>query len=222
MTQMVCFDVESTGINVFEDRVVTAFVGVFDTDTGTFGESLEFLVNPGIPIPEEASAVHGITDEVAATGMEPKEFLELLFDFLHKHADLPLVAMNANYDLSLINSELERYGFTAYDWNKRQIIDPLVIDRGNDRYRRGSRKLVNLAEHYGVPYDADSAHDAAYDCYLAGSVAGKLIEKYGLPTNEQQAEWHESWRSNFESYLQRTNPDAKVDAGWPTRLKEEA
>ena len=222
MTKIIALDTETTGIDVFTDRVVTAFAGLWDTDTGKFEQHLSFLVNPGIPIPEETSAVHGITDEVAAKGMNPVEFLELLFYVLHDWAEYPLVVMNANYDLSLINSELERYGYTAFDWNKRQVIDPLVLDRHHDKYRKGKKNLTRLAEVYGVPYDKGSAHDAAYDCYMAVNVAIKQIAKWGVPTNEEQAEWHEEWRSSFEDFLRQSNPDATVERGWPTRQKEEA
>lgn len=221
MTKYLVADTETTGTDVFEDRVVTAFVGVWDTEKEGWSARMEFLVNPGIPIPEEATAVHGITNEVAAGGMPPEEFLEVLFDFIQNYADLPVVVMNASYDLSLINSELTRYGYQPYDWNKRQILDPLVIDRGNDRYRKGSRKLVNLAEHYGVSYNPDNAHDAAYDCYLAGSVTGKMIEKYGMPTNEQQAIWHAQWAQSFQSWLRSSRSDESlvVDPQWPYRVK---
>ena len=222
MSKYVALDTETSGIDVFNDRVVTAFVGLWDTDENRFVQHLEFLVNPGIEIPQAATDVHGVTNEMASKGMDPVEFLEILFYVLHDWAEYPIVVMNANYDLSLINAELERYGYTAFDWTKRQIIDPLVIDRGNDRYRKGSRKLVNLAEHYGVDVDESKAHDAAYDCYLAVGVAVEQIKRYGESSNEQQAAWFESWRSNFEQWLQRTNPEATVDRGWPTRLKEEA
>lgn len=220
MSEYVALDLETTGIDVFNDRVVTAFVGLWDTDEGRFTQHLEFLVNPGIEIPQGAIDVHGVTNEMAAAGMNPVEFLELFHYVLHDWAEYPIVVMNANYDLSLLNAELERYGHAPFDWTKRKIIDPLVIDRGNDRYRKGSRKLVNLAEHYGVEVDESKAHDAAYDCYLAVNVAVEQIKRYGESNNEQQAEWFEAWRSNFESYLRRTNPDATVEAGWPTRLRE--
>ena len=216
---LTALDLESSGIDVFNDRVVTAFVGLWDTDEGKFVQHLEFLVNPGIEIPQGATDVHGITTEQASKGMDPVEFLEILFYVLHDWAEYPIVVMNANYDLSLINAELERYGYTAFDWTKRQIIDPLVIDRAKDRYRKGSRKLVNLAEHYGVEVDESKAHDAAYDCYLAVNVAIKQIEKFGMPTNEEQAKWHREWAESFQEYMRRVknDPELVIDSAWPTR-----
>ena len=204
---------------------MTAFVGLWDTETGTFEQYMEFLVNPGIPIPEEASNVHGITDEVAARGMDPVEALEIMFYILHDWAEYPLVVMNAPYDLTLINAELARYGYTPFDWNKRHVIDPLTIDRAKDRYRKGKKNLTRLAEVYGVPHDADSAHDAAYDCYLAVNVALKQIEKWGTPSNEDQAEYHQEWAEGFESWLRNAkgDPTIEISRQWPyATLSEDA
>ena len=219
MSRYVALDTESSGVDVFNDRVVTAFVGLWDTDEGRFTQHLEFLVNPGIEIPQEATDVHGITNAQASKGMDPVEFLEILFYVLHDWAEYPIVVMNANYDLSLINAELERYGYTAFDWTKRQIIDPLVIDRAKDRYRKGKKNLTRLAEVYGVPFDESLAHDASYDCYMAVNVAIKQIEKFGLPTNEEQAKWHREWAESFQEYMRRVknDPELVIDTAWPTR-----
>jgi DNA polymerase-3 subunit epsilon len=216
-------DTETTGISVFEDRIVTVFAGVLDTETGTWKDSINLLVNPGIDIPEGASAIHGITTRVARSfGKEPDSVLADVLDFLDHYRTLPVVIMNANYDMSLIDAECDRYGMNKVALRGLNIVDPLVLDRHHDKYRRGSRKLVDLAKHYGVPVDESEAHDAAYDCYLAGSVAAIQIERYGMPTNSEQAGWFEEWRSNFESYLRRTDPTATVGSGWPTRIKEDA
>lgn len=216
---LTALDLEASGIDVFNDRVVTAFVGLWDTDEGKFTQHLEFLVNPGIEIPQGAIDVHGVTNEIASKGIDPVEFLEILFYVLHDWAEYPIVVMNANYDLSLINAELERYGYTAFDWTKRHIIDPLVIDRAKDRYRKGKKNLTRLAEVYGVPFDESLAHEAAYDCYLAVNVAIKQIEKFGMPTNEEQAEWHREWAESFQEYMRRVknDPELVIDTEWPTR-----
>jgi DNA polymerase-3 subunit epsilon len=219
---LTALDCETTGINVFEDRIVTVFAGVLDTETGTWNDSLNLLVNPGIDIPEGASAIHGITTRVARSfGVPTVKALWDVDQFIGRNEELPVVIMNANYDLSLLNAEYERNGMDFFYYDEIKIVDPLVIDRHHDKYRKGSRKLVDLAKHYGVPVDESEAHDAAYDCYLAGSVAAIQIERYGMPTNAEQAQWFEEWRSGFESYLKRTNPTASVEAGWPTRVKEE-
>lgn len=185
---------------------------------------MEFLVNPGIPIPEEATAVHGITNEAASEGMPPEEFLELLFDFLQNYADLPLVLYNVNYDLSLINAELERYGFTPYDWNKRQIIDPLVLERHYNKYKKGKKRLVDIVAQRGIKTDESRLHTADYDCEMTARIVDQQIREWGMPTNEQQAQMHADWAESFESWLRKAKGDDSIVIGrdWPTRLKEEA
>ena len=62
---------------------------------------------------------------------------------------LPIVAYNAAYDLSVLEREAERYGLTPLP-GPGPVIDPLVIDKAVDQYRRGKRTLTAAAAHYGV------------------------------------------------------------------------
>lgn len=217
---LLCWDTETTGVDVFEDRIVTIFVGVLHPD-GTWGETLNLLVDPGVEIPEGASEVHGITTEYARDhGMQPYAALRDVAEMMRKYRDLPWVIMNANYDISLLMAEIERHWTDPVEIPER-IYDPLVMDRHYDRYRRGKRKLVNLAEHYNVEVDESKAHDAAYDCYLAGNVTRAIIAKYGDCTVAQQAEWQEEWRAHFEEYLRKSDPSAIVERGWPVRERSD-
>lgn len=221
--KLAIIDTESTGIDVFTDRVVTAFVGLWDTEEERFTAHLEFLVNPGIPIPAGATEVHGITDAVASQGMDPEEFLETLFYILHDWAEYPLVAYNVNYDLSLLNAELERHGHAPFDWNKRQILDPLVLERHYNKYVRGKKRLIDIAGQRGITLDENRLHTADYDAEVTARVAAQQINQWGLPSNDEQAQWHETWRADFETYLRGVKGDATlvIERGWPVREKEE-
>ena len=122
MSKYVALDTETSGIDVFNDRVVTAFVGLWDTDEEKFTQHLEFLVNPQIEIPQGAIDVHGVTNEMASKGMDPVEFLEILFYVLHDWAEYPIKA--TPFTLDVLNGELQRYGYKSFDWSKRNIVDP--------------------------------------------------------------------------------------------------
>ena len=64
-------DTETTGVDVETDRIVTACVGIGDPKLGTW-HPREWLINPGVPIPDEAAAIHGVTTEKArAEGVDP-------------------------------------------------------------------------------------------------------------------------------------------------------
>lgn len=217
-------DCESTGIRVFEDRIVQFFVGLSDEE-GNLVSHKEWFINPGVPIPEEASEVHGLTLEwLQVNGQEPEEALAEIREYLMSWSRIPWILFNANYDLSILDSEFKRHGITDrfgdFVNTRASILDGIVIDRHKDRYRKGRRTLAAQADYYGVEYDPEKLHDAKTDVELTAKVTVKILEKFGTPTTEEQKEWQEAWRSNFESYLRKTDPTATVERGWPLREEE--
>jgi hypothetical protein len=104
------FDLETTGVDVENDRVVTA--AIIDIRPGEPVRTRTWLVNPGIDIPAGATAVHKITTEMArADGVHPSTALdEIMLEIETAIASgIPLVAMNASYDFTLLDRELLRY-----------------------------------------------------------------------------------------------------------------
>lgn len=179
------FDLETTGIDVTSDRIVTAHVGLLDADGGVV-RARGWLADPGVEIPAGATAVHGITTEraraegrpAAAVVAEIVEALRALLD-----AGIPVVAYNAPYDFSLLKYEALRHG-VAPILDPAPVIDPLVVDKTYDRYRRGKRTLEVVAAHYAVTLEG--AHDAAADAIAAGRVAQALAGRYALPPTVQE------------------------------------
>lgn len=218
------FDVESGGIDVFNERVVQFFGATADRD-GNLIDTWEIFINPGVDIAQEAVDVHGFSNEfLKENGKSPYDaFVEIRELFL-KFKDLTLVAFNANYDVSILDAEMARHGisetFGTWVANYSKIVDGLVIDRHKDKYRKGKRNLETQAKHYGVEFDPEAAHNAFYDTQVTAKVTVKILEKFGVPTTREQATWQEEWRSNFESYLRKTDPTATVERGWPLREKE--
>lgn len=219
------FDVESTGIDVFNDRIVQLFIGIADGN-GDLVEQYEWLIDPGIEVPEEASNVHGFTTEfLRENGQDPKTAFHEAWLLFGDEAErgTPFVAFNLNYDLSIIDAEFYRhsgnFSFGSDVSDSVQLIDGLVIDRAKDKYRRGKRKLENVAAHYGVPFDAKAAHNAAYDVEVTAKVTRAIVNKHGMMTNAEQAEAYRTWAVDFEKYLRRNDPAAEVDSNWPLRLK---
>ena len=110
------FDTETTGVNPSRDRLVTAAL-VRRTERPVFGDRQQsvttWLADPGVEIPEAASAVHGVTTERArAEGRPVAEVLAEVSDQLvtAMAAGTPVVAFNASYDLTLMEAELTRHG----------------------------------------------------------------------------------------------------------------
>lgn len=220
---MTAFDVESTGVDVETAWIVTACAATVQADPPE--EPLTWLANPGVEIPEEATAIHGITTAMAAElGRDPLEVLPEIRAALIGawEGGRPVVAYNAPYDLSVLDRELRRYGLEPLH-AIGLVIDPLVLDRHLDRFRRGSRKLTAACEHYGVRLDG--AHDSTQDALAAARVAWRIAQRYpevaALDWDDLyalQVEAHAAWAAEFQAYLRSQGKGDVIDRSWPIRL----
>jgi DNA polymerase-3 subunit epsilon len=186
-------------------------------------ELAEWLVNPGVEIPEAASNVHGVTTERAmAEGSDPKTSVSEIIELLKKHNQtMPLVAFNAPYDFTILKAEAERLGLEPLD--PKPVIDPLVLDRKADRYRKGKRNLGVMSEHYGIKLE--DAHNATADAVAAGRIAQQLARKYpelsidALELHALQSSWSDQQAESFAEYLRTQNrPDYRAELGWPIKI----
>lgn len=224
---MVSFDCETTGVDVENDRIVTAAI-VTNTPGAT---PAEWLLNPGIDIPEGATQVHGITtDRAREDGMDPAAGVEDITDTLHGHlaAGTPVIVANAVYDLTLLDRECRRHGLPTLENRLGRpiapVVDPMVIDRRLDKWRRGSRTLTHLAQHYRVPL-GDDAHGAAADALAALRITWRLAVLYPedvqvplADLHARQQQWRAEWAEDFVKYLVRQGKPADDVVGtWPMK-----
>lgn len=226
--QFAVFDTETTGTNVFADRIVTASIAVLNSHEQVTERS-DWIINPGVPIPPAASAVHKITDEIAQRdGADPAQAVAVIVAKLGELASrgIPVCAFNATFDLSLLREEAARHGI-AWPTSELLVLDPLVIDRAQDRFRKGKRTLGVLASHYGV--SLDNAHTAGDDAIAAGAVLLRLAVKYYEQLNVDifelqrlQKQWHTAWATNFEEWLNRQGKNEVINKDWPLRQRGEA
>lgn len=221
---LAAFDVETTGVDVATSRIVSANVSVLGPDGETL-ERADWLVNPGVPIPPQAISVHGISDERAQRDGRPApesvlEIVEKLRGLLGR--GIPVVVYNAPYDLTLLRHEAVRHGVEPLR-APAPIIDPLVIDRAVDQYRKGKRTLEVVSEFYGVRLN--DAHDAGADAIAAAQVARALVERYperltmsAQELHDAQVAWSAAQSASFAEYMRRThNPNFVESKGWPER-----
>lgn len=188
------FDTETTGVDVREDRIVTAALVRRDA-AGT--RQRTWLIDPGVEIPTVASDIHGITTEHArAEGAAPRVALgeiagELVDAF---RAGVPVVAYNASYDLTLLDHELVRWGLPTLAERLGRapgpVLDPLVLDRALDRERPGARRLVDLCQHYRVEALA-RLHTAEVDVAATLEVLDCLVRAFPELPARSLAELHE-------------------------------
>ncbi|MFE2751499.1 exonuclease domain-containing protein [Actinosynnema sp. NPDC059335] len=213
---VVCFDVETTGPDPETALIVTADFVQLDLDTGEIVSTRSYLADPGVEIPAEATAVHGITTEHAREHGQPADEVALLVlnDIEVAWGDaLPLVGFNIAYDLTVVDRELRRHHEMEFKL-AGPVLDPYVIDRGVDRYRKGKRKLTDLCALYGV--SLENAHNSAADAEAAGRLLKALANKYQNKVGRRglrdlwrsQCAWYRTWAEGLERYFrsQDTTP----------------
>ena len=223
---MVGFDTETTGTSTMRDRIVTAAL-VHRAANGTMREQT-WLINPGVEIPSSATAVHGITTEQArAQGASPDQALEEIAAELATvlARGVPVLGFNAAYDLRILEADLARHGLVGLadrlGCEVAPVIDPLVIDRAVDRFRKGKRTLSDLMAVYGVA-ETDNLHDAAVDVRASIAVFDALVANYQQVNHKSLAELHRWQRAEHRAWAERLNQffkskgrPADVDTTWP-------
>jgi len=171
-------DTETTGRDPERDRIVE--IGIVVGRAGQVIRRENWLVNPGIPIPAEASEVHGIRDEDVK---DQKTFAEIAFEVAKALEGTVPAAYNASFDRAFVVSEIARSGLVVsalpsclrpgIDW-----IDPLVWAREVQKYEKG-KKLGEVAARLGVALE--NAHRASDDAEAALRVLYAFAEDTRLP-----------------------------------------
>jgi DNA polymerase-3 subunit epsilon len=221
------WDTETTSANPLEARIVTAALVVRggNLEDRTFS----WLINPGVPIPPEAAAIHGVTDERAqAEGADPKEALEEIAGHLTAALKygMPVVAFNHSYDWSVLHYDLERHGLPTMAERLEQepvtLLDPHVIDRQCiPRLRgKGLRKLKPTCERYGVALE--DWHTAEADALAALLLVDAQFSYHpqleGMSPRQlfaAQKAWRAEQQAGLQEFLRRENPRAYCAPEWP-------
>lgn len=171
-------DFETTGLTPESDRVIE--VGIACFERGELVTLKNWLVNPGIPVPEEARAVHNIGDDELRDAPSIAQVLPELDALIEDH--LP-VAYHALFDRAFLHAELARAGHgrrsrmpAAFE-NDVVWIDPLVWVRELHKDEKGHR-LGEVCARLGIRLD--HAHRAASDAEATGRVLLALAPH--LPT----------------------------------------
>lgn len=225
----VSFDIESTGVDPMTARIVTASLV---TINGRNVKTREWLVDPGVEIPAEATAIHRITTEHAReNGLKAAyavaEIRQALSDVIFE--GMPVVVFNAPYDLTLLAAECMRYDVPTLGELRAplRVIDPLVLDRAMapDRRGKGVRKLTYLCRNvYNVPLSEEDAHGSTADALAAARVAWMIASRYrevgAVDLDVLQADqraWHIEWAVEFGAWLVTQGKVDDIDRHWPIR-----
>ena len=164
---IVVIDLETTGTNIAADRILEiALIKV--TPDGTRQSKVK-RVNPGIPIPPESTAIHGISDEDVKDCKSFKEVANELKQFLD---NCDLAGYNSNrFDLPLLAEEFIRAGLTL-ETSDRKFIDVQRI------FHQMEKRTLGAAYKFYCNKDLENAHSAEIDALATFEVLLAQINKY--------------------------------------------
>ena len=221
--RLTAFDLETTAADPEIARIVTGCV--VHVGGAELTRAWTWMVKPdGYEIPAEATAIHGITTAKALADGQPAATVLAEIGYRLRETwgfDRPVVIFNGSYDLTVVDRELRRQAMSPLTVGP--VVDPFVIDKHVDRYRRGKRTLATMCEHYGCKHDG--AHDAAFDAIAAARLAYRIAKS--VPAigetplarlHELQAAWYAEQADGLEQYFARTGKPRTCNREWPIRV----
>ncbi|MEM1320565.1 MAG: 3'-5' exonuclease [Bacteroidota bacterium] len=176
---IVFFDVESTGLNVIRDRIIQIAMVKYHADGSPPAEMTQ-MINPGIPISEEAMSVHGILPKDLANKPTFQQVADKLFKFIGK-ADL--AGYNSNrFDVPILMEEFARVGI-EFSMEKRRTIDVQRI------FYKMEPRTLRAALRYYCKEEIENAHDAMADVKATIAVfKGQLKHYEGVDLINEEGE----------------------------------
>jgi DNA polymerase-3 subunit epsilon len=173
---LVFFDLETTGINITKDRIVE--ISYLKIMPDGREECETWRVNPQMPIPEQATAIHGITDSDVKDCPAFKELAKLLAEQIE---DCDLAGFNSNrFDIPLLAEEFLRAGVNI-DLNKRKFIDVQTI------FHKMEQRNLTAAYKFYCGKDLTDAHSAESDTRATYEVLMSQLDRYPELENDVDA-----------------------------------
>ncbi len=180
---IIFFDLETTGINVAEDRIVEiSYIKVYPNGKE---ESETIRVNPGIPIPKEATALHGISDADVA---DAPVFKEIAKHISRVFEGCDLAGYNSDrFDIPLLAEEMIRAD-AKFDVSRRSMIDVQTI------FHKMEQRTLSAAYKFYCGKTLENAHSAGADTRATYEVLQAQLDRYPDLPNDVAA------LSEFSSY----------------------
>ena len=159
----VVLDTETTGLNPGAGHRIVEIGCVELLHRLPSGRQFRKYLNPERDMPEEARAIHGLTDEFLAS--QPL-FEAVADEFLEFIGEAPLVIHNAQFDLKFLNAELSRIGRPGID--AARAIDTVAMAR--QRFPGAQANLDALCRRFEIDNTSRDLHGALLDCQLLAEV----------------------------------------------------
>lgn len=161
------FDLETTGIQVSKDRIVE--ISILKVFPNGNKESKTWLVNPEMHIPEETTAVHGITNEKVANEPTFKELAPTIYQMVK---DSDLAGFNSDrFDIPLLAEEMLRAEID-FDMKNTVTVDVQTI------FHKKEQRTLSAGYKFYCGKDLDGAHSAAVDTNATYEILLAQLERY--------------------------------------------
>lgn len=163
------FDLETTGVNVASDRIVE--ISIIKSNIDGSQDKYTTRVNPQMPIPKDASEIHGIYDKDVADCKTFKELSSEINTFL---SGCDLAGYNSNkFDVPLLVEEFMR-AEVDFDLSERKLVDVQRI------FHMMEPRTLSAALEYYCRENLENAHSAEADTLATYKVLNAQLEKYNL------------------------------------------
>lgn len=160
-------DLETTGINIINDRIVE--LSILKIHTNGKEEMKTFRVNPEMPIPPETTKIHGISNEDIKDAPTFREIAKTLANFLE---GCDLAGFNSNkFDFPLLAEELLRAD-VDFDFKKRKFIDVQVI------FHKMEQRTLSAAYKFYCGKELEDAHSSEADTFATYEVLKSQLDRY--------------------------------------------
>jgi DNA polymerase-3 subunit epsilon len=164
---IIFFDLETTGINIASDRIVE--ISYLKVDLNGNETSKTMRLNPGIPIPEKVTAIHGITNEDVK---DAPTFSEVAKSLAREFEGCDLAGYNSvKFDIPLLAEEFLRAGVDI-DLKRRKFVDVQVI------FMKMEPRTLAAAYKFFLDKDLDQAHSAEADTRATYEVLQAQLDRY--------------------------------------------
>lgn len=167
----VVFDTETTGFNAQAgDQMIE--IGAVKIKNGEIIDRFDELINPGVNLRSDIVNLTNITDEMLKDKDSEEEVTKRFKSWI---GDLPMVAQNARFDISFMESAYKKYNLGEFS---NVVIDTMEISKAQNPDAT-KHNLTALSKRYGVHFDESGHHRADYDAEGTALVFHKMICNLG-------------------------------------------
>ncbi len=169
--EFVVFDTETTGFNATAgDQMIE--IGAVKIKNGVITDRFDELINPHAPLRSEITNLTHITDDMLKDKRSEEEVVK---DFKEWIGSLPMVAQNARFDISFMESAYNKYNLGTFD---NVVVDTMEISKVQNPDQK-RHNLSVLTKRYNIEFDEEGHHRADYDAEATALVFHKMISNLG-------------------------------------------